>query len=314
MRAPRPQLWYRKAERDLAMARRMLEAGFCEDVAFHSQQAAEKHLKGLFIERHRMWKRGHKCAEFLAALAQLGDTPPPGLVLAAEGLDKHYLGSRYPDVPDDRGSGAADDWWSEATPVEETRYTVEVAKVALATAEAIIRFATERAAEGPDKAREAPAEYAGAGKADSGYGPGVEPRVIDGFARALAARLPVKALVVFGSRVRGEHSEASDYDFALISDGFAGLSQGERYSLPQGAWRAVDADLDADIFCLTPGELAELPGPLVWDALREGIVVVDDGVWAEATTAFRYLLEAGTLVPIKGGWFFGSAGSEPPGE
>ncbi len=56
------------------MTRRQSDIGFHEDVAFHSQQAAEKYLKGLGF-----------------------DAAPPGLVAAAKDLDRHYLGARYPD-------------------------------------------------------------------------------------------------------------------------------------------------------------------------------------------------------------------------
>ena len=47
MRSPSPDPWFRSSERDLGMAHHLLGAGFYEGVAFHSQQAAEKILKGL---------------------------------------------------------------------------------------------------------------------------------------------------------------------------------------------------------------------------------------------------------------------------
>ncbi len=326
MRFPRPEPWFRKGDLDLAMARRQLEAEFYEDTAFHSQQAAEKYLKGLFIKRHGRWRRTHSCKNLLAGLAALGEVIPQHLPVAAEELDRHYLGSRYPNGPaaEDLGLPANTDFG------EGIEYTRGVAETALATAEEIIGFvrdclARPRRAAGatPDdtgpfpphswKTREAGIAYGAAGGGGGRQPPRGAGRPGDSqgdiarrFAAALSARLPVSALVLFGSRARGDHDPESDYDFVVVSECFVGQDFLERGRLPDKAWSAARVNDHADILCFTPAELTDLSSPLLWDALEEGIPILDAGPWAAALAKFGKLREAGTLVPIEDGWHFRS--------
>jgi HEPN domain-containing protein len=113
MRSPRPDPWFRSSERDLGMARHLLGAGFYEGVAFHSQQAAEKILKGLLISRHCLWRRTHSCAELLAALARLGDTLPECLL----GAGSRARGSHSPDS--DYDSVLVSDCFTDLEPAEQ---------------------------------------------------------------------------------------------------------------------------------------------------------------------------------------------------
>jgi len=294
MRSPSPDPWFRSSERDLGMARHLLGAGFYEGVAFHSQQAAEKILKGLLISRHCLWQRTHSCAELLAALARLGDTLPEGLLGAAADLDRHYLKTRYP----------------SGTTADAGPYTAVVAEQALVTAETIAAFVKKRLPQGPTpgprtcgpgEVREARATRSWG--ADSG--------VIHGFVSALAAGLPVKTLVLMGSRARGSHSPDSDYDFVLVSDCFTDLEPAERRVRPYRAWSATGSECDADIFCLAPTELVAMSDPLLWDALEEGTPILDDGAWAAAVTEFHRLRAAGRLVAVEDGWLFAPAPASP---
>ncbi len=92
---PESEWWYETAKRDLAMAEALLEKGFFEGVAFHAQQAAEKSLKGLLLERGEA-ARTHSCVEPLERLKGCGESPPEEVLHDARALDKDYVPSRYP--------------------------------------------------------------------------------------------------------------------------------------------------------------------------------------------------------------------------
>jgi len=51
--------------------------------------------------------------------------------------------------------------------------------------------------------------------------PMVDPLVQE-FARCLKRKLDLDRLILFGSRARGDHLLASDYDFIVVSEAFAG--------------------------------------------------------------------------------------------
>ncbi len=84
----------RQAEADFQHARRSLATGSYEWACFAAQQAAEKAVKALFIQRHRdAW--GHTVSILLAHLSDLVAVPPE-LIEKAKVLDKHYIPARYP--------------------------------------------------------------------------------------------------------------------------------------------------------------------------------------------------------------------------
>jgi HEPN domain-containing protein len=92
---PESEWWSETAKRDLAMAEVLLQKGFFEGVAFHAQQAAEKSLEGLLLERGEA-ARTHSCIEFLERLQKRGERPPEDVLHDARSLDKEYVPSRYP--------------------------------------------------------------------------------------------------------------------------------------------------------------------------------------------------------------------------
>jgi len=86
--------WWEQAKRDLDHARHALRGGHFEWAAFAAQQAAEKALKALIMNRGgEPW--GHSVTGLTEALQE--EVPGLGEVLEASNrLDKHYIPARYP--------------------------------------------------------------------------------------------------------------------------------------------------------------------------------------------------------------------------
>lgn len=100
--AARPDDWFRQSERDLAHARRALEAGDFEWACFACQQAAEKAVKAVY-QQMGAEARGHSVTGLLRVLPQV--LPParagvvtPAALDRARGLDRHSIPARYPDA------------------------------------------------------------------------------------------------------------------------------------------------------------------------------------------------------------------------
>lgn len=87
--------WLDKAASDLDHAAYLLEDDRAEPAAFHAQQAAEKALKALLIERDGAYPRVHD----LVHLAEEAKAPD-GLTADCADLTQAYVASRYPDTAD----------------------------------------------------------------------------------------------------------------------------------------------------------------------------------------------------------------------
>lgn len=90
MSAP-PEAWFEIAERDLDVARYLLEGERFSAAAFYAQQAAEKALKALLAERPP--PKTHD----VFALAKMIAVPQRILDLANE-FSPVYVATRYPEV------------------------------------------------------------------------------------------------------------------------------------------------------------------------------------------------------------------------
>jgi len=77
--------WLRAAERDEAVAQRLLKVGFHEGVGEHLGQAAQKYLRALLARRGRK-SRARSCVELLEELAE-EVTVPEEVTAAAQALD-----------------------------------------------------------------------------------------------------------------------------------------------------------------------------------------------------------------------------------
>ena len=104
--------------------------------------------------------------------------------------------------------------------------------------------------------------------------------------RRLAERLRglgLRSLILFGSWARGEPLRESDVDVLIVAEGFRGKPFYEREEL---VLRLHDGRLPIEPWCYTPEEVVEAltrkPRIDVVDAAQNGIVVYDDGFWAEA--------------------------------
>ena len=86
--------WWNQCERDLAHARHATADADYEWAAFAAQQAAEKAVKALILNRGgEPW--GHSVTMLLESLPEKADL---AVVEAAFRLDKHYLPTRYPNA------------------------------------------------------------------------------------------------------------------------------------------------------------------------------------------------------------------------
>ncbi len=118
--------------------------------------------------------------------------------------------------------------------------------------------------------------------------PGVGARCVDGdsaqalqaFVSALRAEVPLSAVILFGSRARGDHLLTSDVDVLVISAAFAQWPHLRRLEWLFARWARVSR-LGADVVGLTPGEFADRAGELsvVGEIAREGVVVYRDPAW-----------------------------------
>ena len=101
--------WLAQAQRDLADAKVLLNAESYASSCFHSQQAAEKAAKGLLysqgtrsIVSHSVTRLINECAKFDISLASFTE--------AGKELDRHYIGSRYPNF---YAEGAAYEYYTQ---------------------------------------------------------------------------------------------------------------------------------------------------------------------------------------------------------
>jgi len=77
--------WLRGAERDEAVAERLMKVGFHEGVGEHLAQAAQKYLRAL-LAQHGLRSRAKSCAELVEELAEAVSVPDE-LSGAATALD-----------------------------------------------------------------------------------------------------------------------------------------------------------------------------------------------------------------------------------
>jgi len=83
--------WLDKAKADLAIAKYNFEGDFYEDACFHSQQAAEKALKAVYIKKFKKLRKIHD----LNLLAK-DIRAPAEIIDIGDELNPFYIISRYP--------------------------------------------------------------------------------------------------------------------------------------------------------------------------------------------------------------------------
>jgi len=88
-----PEEWFRRARRNLRVAKAILESGFPDVAAFHAQQAAEFALKALQVHRTGRFSRIHDLTQIARDVSA-----PPRIVKLAAAVTPAYVVARYPDV------------------------------------------------------------------------------------------------------------------------------------------------------------------------------------------------------------------------
>jgi uncharacterized protein len=94
--------------------------------------------------------------------------------------------------------------------------------------------------------------------------------IATGFAEALKKHIPVKQLILFGSRARGDNFVNSDYDFVLVSPAFDGKRFVRRASELYKYWRS---GCDLEVLCYTPDEWQKLKDKrgILLNVQKEGV-------------------------------------------
>jgi hypothetical protein len=116
----------------------------------------------------------------------------------------------------------------------------------------------------------------------------------------LHGELPLAAVVLFGSRARGEHTQHSDYDLAVVSTDFSG--EPRMYRRTERLFEALRGIGRIDPVGLAPGELLALDCLLVLDVVADGIPLHDDGCFARARSLLEQRTASGLVERITGGW------------
>ncbi|GBC84289.1 hypothetical protein HRbin11_00714 [bacterium HR11] len=122
------QRWMRQAEHTLESAERDRSERDYAWACFKAEQAAQCALKALLISIGQV-AHGHSLRRLIRQVEASGFSVPSSVVTAAEGLERHYIPSRYPDA------------YPEGSPFEF--YHDEQAQEALRWADHIIDFVWE---------------------------------------------------------------------------------------------------------------------------------------------------------------------------
>lgn len=118
--------------------------------------------------------------------------------------------------------------------------------------------------------------------------------------RCLQDRIEVEALVLFGSRARGDAFARSDWDLVVLSGDFEGRDPIER---AEPALQCPPPGVE--LIHLTPGELREPDMSYLRCAiLEEGRPLHDRGAFAEARRRYQARKAAGEIVFEDGGVHF----------
>ena len=90
-----PEEWMRRAEANIALAKRLGAGVMLEDLCYQAQQAAEKALKALYIARQRNFLFTHDLDTLVLGLEALGlEVTEP--VDQATILTRYAMDTRYP--------------------------------------------------------------------------------------------------------------------------------------------------------------------------------------------------------------------------
>lgn len=109
----------------------------------------------------------------------------------------------------------------------------------------------------------------------------------------------LKSIVLFGSMARGDYTKFSDYDLLIV------VERDERRFMDRLLEYYGYSEGSVEPFVYTKEEVMEMFegfNPLILDALKDGVVLIDDGTWSSLKERFSELLRRGVLRPKPKGW------------
>jgi len=99
-------------------------------------------------------------------------------------------------------------------------------------------------------------------------------------------------IILFGSRARGDFNRVSDYDIIVVSRRL----KGNPLQRTRPLYELNEEFLDVDMLAYTPSEFLramENLSPSVLDAMKEGVVLHDNGFYKTAKRRFEELKRKG---------------------
>ncbi len=89
-----PRAWLQRAKSDLNIAKRHSDDIYLEDLCFHAQQAAEKAIKAVLIQKQINFKYTHDLSLLVGLLQSIVELPE--FIKDASTLTSYAVASRYP--------------------------------------------------------------------------------------------------------------------------------------------------------------------------------------------------------------------------
>jgi hypothetical protein len=96
--------------------------------------------------------------------------------------------------------------------------------------------------------------------------------IMKSFKEDVSKKIPLKKLILFGSRAKGKLHKWSDFDILLVSNKFRKINSFKRCSVLYDYWHY---DYPVDFLCYTPEEFNKLKNKItiVKEAVSNGIVI-----------------------------------------
>lgn len=113
----------------------------------------------------------------------------------------------------------------------------------------------------------------------------------------------VVSIVLFGSMAKGNYTSYSDHDILLLvsNEDLSFKDRLHEYSSLSNGW------VEPFAYTIKEAEfMLENHNPFMLDALKDGIVIHDEGVWALLKAKFDEMLRHGIVIPKENGWIIGA--------
>jgi predicted nucleotidyltransferase len=127
-------------------------------------------------------------------------------------------------------------------------------------------------------------------------------KVVRQFSQFISTIYPLKLAILFGSHAKGIHNEESDIDMLFV---FEEKIADDLPNQTLAVARRAEFPLDALVFSTEEFfEALRRPSFVLLDALTDGQVIFDDGLWKQAKAELQRILEEYELVRLNDGWKF----------